>query len=84
MNRYRGARRKVARATYRTALDAIEQFDRLQLEYRRMLWVAARLDAGLSATEAELEKAKLPEASITTAGPEAGSLDMLLALLEET
>jgi hypothetical protein len=83
MNRYRGARRKVARATYRTALEAIDQFDQLQLEYRRMMWIVARLDAGLSATEAELEKARLPDASIATSGPEAGSLDMLLALLEK-
>ena len=66
-NSYRGGRREKSRALVRSFLASWTAFRRLDLEYKKLVWFAERLEAGFFPTEEEIEKvpkSKLPDVSV--------------------
>jgi hypothetical protein len=64
MNRYQGGKRENQRKARREVRAAVAAFHAAILEIRVWRWMCARVDAGLSVTEADLATAVMPEVNI--------------------
>lgn len=64
MNRYQGAKQKVARENARDFRRVMKAIQLLTLEHRRVVQIDQRIRAGLPVTDWHLARAPLPDASI--------------------